>query len=909
MILGRDARRVSIVMVVAILWPLCAFAQRGQDAGLVGTVRDGSGAVLASAKVTVASPQLIGGSQTSTSDPQGAYRFPFLPPGEYEIVVDQAGFKRTTRAGITLLPGLTFTVDLHMDLAAVTESVRVEAPPPIVDVRTSASPVLIDRKLLENLPLARTVSDWVNLIPGVVRYVAFGGNMSSNPFSMDGTNGNEPGWGTPRVSPNLNWIEELQIVSIGADAQYGEYTGALANAITRSGSNRFSGFGDFWTTRPGWTGNNRGSLTPQLQERFRPIEIVQRWDSDFQAGGPLVKDRLWFFSGGEAYRNANRPASFSDVPKTPDEPKYDATERKFITKLTSALSPAIRAEGYYEHDDMDATGTDAGPLVRPEAQSISNRVETMWNARLLWTLSPRAFVEVRHGGHNYASHVGPPDNRLSGPPGHYDQLTGVTSVNTLWISDFLSRPVTTGAHFTYFAGGHTGGSHEVRTGFEYEHARLRAFDGYVGGRAFWDYDGQPDMVELWDGATYRPTHSRNTFYVQDAWSAADRLTLNLGVRVGFYRGSVPGDEGAFSAHSLSPRIGGAWDVTGDHRTVLRAHYGRYHDEMVTSFYDFLDPLSQTPDTVATVVGPNQFVDPFIYPFSAPRAIDPDIRFSFVEEYLVGVERELPGGISAKAQYISRDFKDSIAFVDPLRIWQPIQKTDPGPDGRLGTADDGGPVTVFYDQDSTRSAPLLTNPKGAYRRYHGVQLIGGKRYAKQVDFQASYTWSRTVGSYNNANASNAANGDLGINGVFVNPNRALNAEGRTPQDFTHEVKILGTYRLSPWGGLNVSGVYRYQSGRPWARSASGFGSQTEFFALYVEPRASRELPAVNTLDLRIEKTWKPAPKVGTLGVFADVFNVGNQGVSLWNTEVSGPNFGVPAQWIEPRTLRAGVRLMF
>lgn len=571
MMLTKHTRRLSLATVlVAILSPIAASAQRGQDAGLVGTLRDTSGAVLTGATVAVSSPQLIGQPQAAKTDASGTYRFPFLPPGVYEIVADQTGFKRARRAGITLLPGLTFTVDFQMDVAAVTESVRVTAPPPVVDVRTSASSVLIDRKLLENLPLSRTVSDSVNLAPGVIRDVAFGGSVRSNPLSMDGTNGNEPGWGTPTVSPNLNWIEELQVVSLGADAQYGEYTGALANAITRSGSNRFSGLGDYWTTRPGWTGNNRGSLTPQLQERFRPIEVIQRWDSDVQLGGPLVKDRLWFFSGGEAYRNAYRPASFSGVPKTPNEPKYDADERKFITKLTSALSPAVRAEGYYEHDTSNATGANAGPLVRSEALAISSVAETMWNARLLWTLSARALLELRHGGHTATSYFGPPDNRLSGPPGHYDQLTGVTSVNTIGISDWLSRPITTGAHFTYFAGGYAGGNHEIRTGFEYEHARLRTFDGYVGGRAFWDDDGQPDVVELWDGATYRPTHSRNTVYAQDAWSAADRLTLNLGVRAGFYRGSVPGHEGAFSAHSLSPRMGGAWDVTGDFNDSIGA---------------------------------------------------------------------------------------------------------------------------------------------------------------------------------------------------------------------------------------------------------------------------------------------------------------------------------------------------
>lgn len=905
---GRGARVVSIAMLcAATLCPIVASAQRGQDAGLVGTVRDPSSAVVAGASVTVSSPQMIGGAQTVRSDAQGTYRFAFLPPGEYVIVAEQAGFRSTMRSGIALQPGLTFTLDFTLAVAAMNEDVTVKAVAPVVDVGTSAVTTLVDRKLLENLPLSRNARDTVNLAPGVARNVAFGGSVSSNPFSLDGANGNEPGWGTPTVTPNLNWMEELQVVSIGADARYGEFTGALTNAITRSGSNRFSGFGDLWTTRPGWTGNNRGNLTPQLQDQFRPIDIIRRWDSDVQLGGPLARDRLWFFSGGEVYRNVYRPISFSG-PRTADEPRYDETQKKVIAKLTGAIATGIRAEGFYSRELQGATGGNAGPLTRPEALAVENIHEMLWNARLLWTPGSRAFLEVRHGGNVHATYWGPPDDRRSGPPAHYDQLTGVQSVSAGFISEWWSRPITTGAHFTYIPAGRQGGTHEIRAGFEYEHASLRTFDGYAGNQIFWDFGG-PSEVEVWDGATYRPSHSRKTVYAQDAWRAADRLTLNLGLRAGVYGGGVPGKPGAFSAHSVSPRVGIAWDVTSNHRTVVRAHYGRYHDAMVTSFYDFLDPLSQTPSTVYTVAGPNQFVDPYTYPTRAAASIDPGVKYSFDDEFLLGVERQLPWNISAKAQYISRDFKDSIGFIDPARIWLPVQKIDPGPDGRVGTADDGGALTVFYDQDPARSAPLLTNPKGAYRRYHGVQFIGARRYAKQTEFQVSYTWSRTVGSYNNAFSSNAANNDLGINGVFVNPNRAINAEGRTPQDFTHVVKVLGTCRVVPWGGLNVSGVYRYLSGRPWARSASGFGAQTQLFAIIMEPRATRHLPALNALDLRVEKTWKPAQKLGTLGAFADVFNVGNQGIALGVNAVSGPNFGLPNNWLEPRALRAGLRMMF
>jgi hypothetical protein len=906
MISHADLRRWLLsATAVAMLFPLHARAQHGQDAGLIGTIRDRSGSILRGTTVTISSRQLIGGAETTATDAEGTYRFRFLPAGQYDIVADLAGFKTAKRVDIALVPGLTFTVDFLLDVADIEQTVVVRSAPPVVDVHASSSPVVIDRRLLENLPLSRDVTGWIGLAPGVVQNVAMGGAAFANPLSVDGANGTELIGGTPIVNPNLNWIDEVQVISAGADAQYGEYSSVLVNAITRSGSNHVSGLIDYWTTRPTWTGNNRGSLPPQFQDAFRPIEIISRWDSDYQLGGPVIKDRLWFFTGGESYRDANRPTSFNVQPTRADDPKYDAREHKFIAKLTSAISPAVRAEGFIDRATQDVTGANAGPLVAPEALAIANRAETMWSARLLWTLGSRAVVEVRSGGHDLSSASGPPADRRSGPPAHYDELTGVSSVNVNGIGDYQSRPITTGAYFTWFVPGRHRGSHEIRAGFEDEQAKLRLFTGLVGGRVFYDYGGQPSEVNLWDGATYRPSQSRRTVYIQDAWALSERLTVNAGIRAGFYHGSVPGYPDAFSAHSFSPRIGAAFDVTGDHRTVIRAHYGRYHDEIVAGFYDFLDPLSRTPDIFAAVVGPNQFVEEYRLSGTATASVDPSIKYPLLEEYLGGVERQLPWGISAKAQFISRDFKDAIGFIDPAKVWIPVQRVDPGPDGIRGTQDDGGLITVYFDQDPLKSAPVLTNP-AAYRRYHAVQLIGSKRYSHDVEFLAAYTWSRTVGNYNNAAGANAAGNDLAL--AFSNPNLLINSDGRTPQDFTHDFKVIGTYRVPRWGGVNVSGIYKFQSGRPWARRA-GFGQQTEVGFINVEPRGTREAAATNTLDLRVEKTWQLSQKFGRLGVFADAFNVWNQGVALRIINQSGPNLGMPQVWLDPRTVRAGARLIF
>jgi len=185
---------------------------------------------------------------------------------------------------------------------------------------------------------------------------------------------------------------------------------------------------------------------------------------------------------------------------------------------------------------------------------------------------------------------------------------------------------------------------------------------------------------------------------------------------------------------------------------------------------------------------------------AQASIDPNLRFPFSDEYVAGVERQLPWTLSARVPFIARDFKDSAVFTDPAKIWYPVQQTDPGPDGSLETL---------------------------------VQTIVSKRYAQRIETQASYTWSRTIGSFNNAFGANAANNDLGAGGVFSNPNGRINTDGRTPQDFTHDAKVLETYDFPKWGGFNVSRYCRYQSGRPWARSVF-FGPETEGVRVYVEP---------------------------------------------------------------------------
>jgi outer membrane receptor protein involved in Fe transport len=859
--------------------------------------------------VTVASPQLIGGAQRTITDADGRYRFTSLLPGTYEVTAAHDGFKTLQRSGIDLPPGLGITVDLRLELAPVAETVTVSATAPAIDVHSSASPTILGQQL-QNLPLDHDflVFRYIGLTPGVTS-ATFGVPGLVVPFSLDGTDATDPERGQPRGKPSGNWIDEVQVVSLGANAEYGEYGTARINAITRSGSNRFSGLGEYWFTRPNWTGNNRGSLPSNLAQAFRPITIFGRWDASAQLGGPIVRDRLWFFGGLEYYKNEQRAASFvyGNLPESPNEPHQVTREPKYLAKLTAAPTSRLRLEGYVEYDNSKSINSNAGPLVRPEALASGQAPEWIGNTRLTWSLSDHTLLEARVGILRDHQTSGPtPPNSTAGPPGHYDTFTNVQSVNSTSFGDIWSRVIGGSASLTRYADGWGRQRHALKAGIDYQRDDHREIHGIPGNMIFFDSNGAPDTVSIGPGQTFRPSFWRTSLFVQDGWRVNDQLTIEPGVRVTSYDTSVPAQGVTFfKSTTISPRLGVAWDVSPDHRTVVRAHYGHYQHPVVGNFFDFLDPGAQVTTITAKVLGPNKFeeISRQTNTGSANDRIDPSAKHSYVQEYVAGVEREVWPRVSVTAQFVRRNFKDALGFVDVGSTWTPVAVTDPGSDGVLGTVDDGGPMTVYYNT-SGQPARIFTNPPGAYGRYTAFQLIGTKRYAQGWELQASYTWSRAQSNYNNANPSTFP---LFIVGNWTNPNVALFSDGRTDQDITHEVKTIGTYTLPYWGGIRVSGIYRYASGAPWARTAF-FGPFTKFGGVRVEPIGTHELPATNSADLRVEKTLR-IRQGGNLSVYADVFNVNNQGVATSINAGSGPNFALPTGWAAPRTLRAGIRMTY
>jgi hypothetical protein len=463
-----------------------------------------------------------------------------------------------------------------------------------------------------------------------------------------------------------------------------------------------------------------------------------------------------------------------------------------------------------------------------------------------------------------------------------------------------------GASITRYVDTDSGQRHVLKAGTDFEHFRFRQTTGAPGGQRFTDRAGVPSTVLLWAGDTTIGTGDRFNFYVQDQWRVAGGLTVEPGVRFAAFRGSTPTTGEVFNTNPVSPRIGLAWDVGKDHRTVVRAHWGRFHEFFGTALYEFMDTNGRTPQITAQVLPNGTFRETSRFTPAGNVSIDPDLSHGYMDQALLGVEREVIRDLSVKVQYIQRDHRKMFGYVDPTSIYAPVQVLDPGPDGRAGTSDDVGPITAFDLRNPGATSYVFTNPEGASRRYRAFQVVAQK-HARRWQLLAAYTRSKAEGTVDNNASQNSGGTPAGS--PFADPNAAINSAGRNTLDYPHEVVLRATYDAPILGGIGVSGNYHYLSGGAWSRVVRVRLTQGNV-NVRVDPRGTGPSPALSQLDVRVSKDFPLGNRLRA-SLYLDAFNLNNAGVAdrVRYQEASGATFGQPLTWIDPRSFKLAARLAF
>jgi len=905
-------RRAAAAVVLMAL-PSLAVAQTSQRSEITGVVTDASDALIVGAHVTLAGPGLPGGSIVALTDTRGEYRFRDLLPTEYSVTITASGFDSVVRRGIQLPVETTFAIDVRLDVSGMSETVHVDAMPPLVDVRTAASPTVLPQAMLHDLPTNRSLPELLNLAPGIgigILYndvqgssIAYGGTQGSNGVTVDGVSIVESFFGDARVSLNYDWVDHVQVVALGAAADYGGTTGATANGVLRSGTDRFSAFGNYLWERPGWNSDNTASLPNGWRNLHKSLPLTTWYDTSGQLGGPLIPKRVWFFGGVQYLHHVYAPPGLVDG-------NTDGRKLQSLVKVDAAPASPVRLQGFFTHGAADTDGYGAGVpgsgphLATSQMMTVHNNV---WNARATWTPGSATLVEVRTSGFREdEDHEPRPPFTRAGPPYVRDDGTGLSSGAASY-SELHQRSITasgSAAHdFTAF-----GQLHEFKTGVEFEHAPTESINGYSGGRFYVAFNGVLQTVDYWNGTDSRLTNRRTTLFAEDRWRMTDRVTLELGLRGDLNQGAVPVLGQVFASSPLGPRAGLAWDVTKNHRTVVRAHYGRYHDQLFSALYSRKDASAFNPRTRYQIVdgqlGPLQTSD--VPPQDV--VISSDIAQPHVDQWTGSVDREVGRDLAITLQYIRRHFGSFIGYVDPnLATYPLVTVHDPGPDNVSGTADDGGEFQVAQVLSFGDRAWELTNPSAAWRHYDALQVIAGKRQGHSWQMQASYTWSRSASTVDNLDHTNLAQGTLSpLAGVGGNLNVARQGAGEPTFGF-NEAKALASWRAPWWGGFLVSTVGRWQTGVRWNRIF--FSPLPGYPLINAEPVGSHVGPSIRTIDLRAEKTFAlQAPRI-RVGVMMDAFNVTNGAAPLSISGISGPLYGLPSVLIPPRQLRAGIRVEF
>lgn len=899
-------KRVSLWS--AIFAALTASALFAQTTGqLKGKVVDASGAALPGVTVTVASPAQIGGSKVTVSEADGSFSFPALAPGVYKLNANLDAFVPLEREGVQVRLDRTTEIEITLG-QPTTETIEVTAEAPVVDPEQVATAQTFTIDYLENAAVGsanRSYQDVLFQVGGVAAQAGAGDNPSvygstfgENAFLVDGIDTTDPVTSTFGTNFNFDAIQEISFLTGGFEAEYGRATGGVVNVVTKSGGNEFSGTVDVRYTGDSFT---------ESGEHFDPdTESNKAITPGATLGGPIMRDKLWFFLADE-YNDSKTREAFET-----------ATERfkgnYYLGKLTWQANPSWQAALKHTGDPADIDNAGIAVGIAPEAATFQEQGGTITQADVTGVLSPNLLWEGKAarnrqelnafpqtGDLNAAAHLDLATNLQTGSPGnaqfsHRDRDELRTSLS----------------YFTDAAG-----SHEFKGGLERANLEFDSRNFNPAGFFYYDYSALIGPYILLVTDPNPPvTHSSgnlNTAYLQDSWRFNDRMTAQLGVRydqVSFENNA--GDELA-DMDKVQPRLGLAWDILGDATTVASVSWGTFMhpsattlpsfartDGTPTSVYvscslvgassreeceDFFGPTISDPDNT----DPNGWFLNSVQS-ATPNQIQPGLKPTYAEELIVRFERQLLPRTSVTLTYVDKDTKD--IFEDTC-IGNAVSGPSP-------TADCSTFMMANLGDDFLR------------RDYKGAIVTFETRQFDWLHLLASYTYAKSRGSVEYTQNAGADFDHF--------PEHFVNTYGYLSDDRRHRVKLNGFARL-PWditAGVDAfwssaAAFDHIQTPTSFADGSGGYGTE------YLEPRGSRRGNTNYQVDVELKKGFNfgsiRAQLIGTVFNLLDSERVTGRcetdsctlGAGTPNQHTVG--FLEPTAFQLPRSYEVGVRFEF
>jgi len=733
----------------------------------------------------------------------------------------------------------------------------------------------------------------------------------------------------------------------GISAEFGSVKGAVMNVVTKSGGNRFSGSAFFYYDHESLQSENTEGT--DLYDPDNPEKTGRKfqYEPGLTLGGPLIKDKLWFFGNLSMLSNEEYAPGYPHD-KAPGESDLPMDKKEYFPylKLTYQPSQSDKFIFSFNYSNLQRNHRGASRYYNVDTTRTQESPTYVFNAHWTKTFGSNFYTNMKLAYIKYNMNL---DAKTLGT--QYSDWLSSFQTGTYWrnFDDYKRDRYQVVFDGTTFIDD-LAGSHELKFGGEMQMAKtgwfmqanssdptgmvlIYMYPEAVGGTGVYygyhinSFDRKDDMLNF-------------SLFFNDTWSISNNLTLNLGLRYDYnsivwpVQGtdeapiydpfldeiidrSISSKQTPMKWNNISPRLGLIYDIFSDGSTLFKASWSHYVQPNTVQWVNLAHPngwhywreVYYGGDTVAQYLSG-----------TSPSGTEVgygshDLRAPTSTELTVGIEREMWEDWSLGIRYIKKWEKDIAHIVDGNALdidelldngnlvwtdWEEVTTVDPS---------SGNTVTFWNDLTPSRlPADYIVNPPGADRDYDGVELTLNKRYSHGWSINTSYVYGNSRGLI----GTNRGGQALGTSSLWDNPNAHVNAIGRFPYERRHQIKITGLVK-GPWG-INLGGYFRALSGRRWTRTVSSTflgvtlnqPSQTN----NAEERGSSGYPMRKILDLKVEKVFK----LGNveLKLFADIFNVFNDNtVTSEYLNSSNPSrvFGEDLDIVDPRVVRLGAKIEF